>query len=379
MSESYPPDYSIEDIKVRIQQTSGNPNIGNTQQVVLKDGPRTFRIATIFEIMDPAAGKLHHLSLQLDSFDKTKAAWKVKPEKRIRLDGESPDEISMLASFLQTALSKQYPEKAGDYHVVPDEQYKLLENLVNTIPNLPGQQKFELITELFKSFSDLDIEAQNFVAAFKNLTPIAAKHIGIAARYVEYESAFSEFSIFVDSSEAKESRLQSCLKTNPWIFGSEYSEILDRRKWTRDDSLDFMLRRTVDGYLEIIEIKTPAVEDLFRYDSSHDSYYPSSELSKALGQVFRYIEEVERKRDSIIASDNIDPLKIRARIIIGRDGNEKQQMALRTLNAHLHRVEVLTFDQLKRVGERTLGIFRSEFSNEMNRIQEQNIDDDLPF
>ncbi len=66
MENKIPKDISIEDIKVRIRSTSKNPNIGNTRHVVLKNGPRTYKIATIFEIVDPAEGKLHHLSLQLD-------------------------------------------------------------------------------------------------------------------------------------------------------------------------------------------------------------------------------------------------------------------------------------------------------------------------
>ena len=58
-----PLDLSIEDIKVHIIRTSGNPHIGKTHQVTLKNGPRTFRIATIFEILDPVTGGVHHLSL----------------------------------------------------------------------------------------------------------------------------------------------------------------------------------------------------------------------------------------------------------------------------------------------------------------------------
>ncbi len=41
------------------------------------------------------------------------------------------------------------------------------------------------------------------------------------------------------------------------MFGSEYSELLDRRRITRDEQADFLLRRTTDGYIELIEIKTP--------------------------------------------------------------------------------------------------------------------------
>lgn len=379
MEEKYPPELSVEDIKIKIQQTSGNPNIGKTHQVVLKDGPRTYRIVTLFEILDPSKEKLHHLSLQVDSFDKTKAGWRAKPDKRIRLEGEEPDEIQVLSKFLNAVLSEHYPARSGEYHVIPEQQFELLSNLTELIPKLPGSRKLELVIEVIRSLDQFDVKPEQFVNAFLESTPEAVKNIGLAARFVQYQTDFAEFVRLVENSDSGENKFQQHLQRHPWIFGSEYSELLDRRTWTRDDNLDFMLRRTVDGYLEIIEIKTPSVGDLFRYDANHDSYYPASKLSQAIGQVFRYIEEVERKRDSIIANDKLDPLKIRARIIIGRDGGEDQRAPLRTLNSHLHRVEILTFDQLVRVGKRTLNIFQSEISGEPVASEEIEEDEDVPF
>jgi hypothetical protein len=121
-----------------------------------------------------------------------------------------------------------------------------------------------------------------------------------------------------------------------------------------------MLRRTADNYLEVVEIKTPLKEPLFRHDPSHDSYAPGSALSLAIGQVVNYIDAIERNRDGIIAKDGCDPSKIRARIIIGSDGDLNQQAALRNLNGHLHRIEVITFDQLLRIADRVLAIFSTE-------------------
>jgi len=109
------------------------------------------------------------------------------------------------------------------------------------------------------------------------------------------------------------------------------------------------------------------------HDSSHDSYYPSSKLSPVLGQVTRYIEEVERNRDSIIAIDGSDPLKIRARIIVGRDGNQEHQKALRNFNAHLHRIEIITYDQLIKIAERVLNMFGVTASEPEDEW------DDIPF
>ena len=38
----------------------------------------------------------------------------------------------------------------------------------------------------------------------------------------------------------------------------------------------------------------------------------------------------------------------------GRDGDEAQRHALRRFNGHLHRIEVLTFDQLSRTARRVV-------------------------
>jgi hypothetical protein len=157
---------------------------------------------------------------------------------------------------------------------------------------------------------------------------------------------------------ATEPQFQRLLQGNPWLFGSEYSVLLDRRRWVRDDEQDFVLRRTIDGYLEIIEIKTPlGGTPLFVVDASRHSLHPRKELSQALGQAVRYVERVESRRLQIRADDEEDPLKVRARIIIGRDGDKGQQEALRNLNGHLHRIEIITFDQLLRIGQRIIRMF----------------------
>ena len=177
---------------------------------------------------------------------------------------------------------------------------------------------------------------------------------------VEYRQAYAKLETLIHDASTPEKKLQDHLTDNPWIFGSEYSELLPRRTWTRDDKLDYMLRRTVDDFLEIIEIKTPFRDALFIYDDSHDSFYPSSKLSPVLGQVMRYIEEVERARDSILAKDGCDTLKIRARAILGRDGLPEHQWSSINLNAHLHRIEIITFDQLLRIAARVIAVFEAE-------------------
>ena len=90
----------------------------------------------------------------------------------------------------------------------------------------------------------------------------------------------------------------------------------------------------------------------------------------------KYIEEVERNRDAILAKDGIDTLKIRVRVIVGRDGNKAQQEALRNFNSHLHRIEVITYDQLLRIAERVLSMFQEHVPTE---AESEEFDPDIPF
>ena len=357
---SLPPETPLDAVLVKIRETYSNPSIRNIRQVALRDGPRTFRVATLLDVIDVNMGEFHHYSLKIDHIDKRKAGWFAKPERSIRRDGDSPDEIQTLYRFLHALYQDQLAGGTGNLHVIRGEDYVKLEKLLQSLPNLAATDKLHVVKMILSQLEESSSGVSEFVAAFQESNRETLKHIAVASRMVEYKAAYEQLNVLVSDPSVSEKELQDHLKKNPWMFGSEYSELLSRRTWTRDENLDYMLRRTVDGYLEIIEIKTPFKEALFIHDGSHDSYYPSAKLSPVLGQVIHYIEEVERNRDSILVHDHCDPLKIRARTILGRDGPPPQQAALRNLNAHLHRIEVLTFDQLLRIAARVIAVFEAE-------------------
>jgi hypothetical protein len=245
-------------------------------------------------------------------------------------------------------------------HVIRGEDYARLELLLKSLPRLAATDRLHIVRTILAQLEDSESHVADLVAAFQTSGSQTLKHIAVASRMVEYKKAYAQLETLVDDPSTREGRIQEHLTNNPWMFGSEYSQLLPRRTWTRDDRLDYMLRRTVDDYLEIVEIKTPFKESLFIHDKSHDSYHPSATLSQAIGQVMRYIEEVDRNRDSIVAQDHCDPLKIRSRVILGRDGPPEHQAALRKLNAHLHGIEILTFDQLLRIAGRVISVFEAE-------------------
>lgn len=373
-----PPENTLDDVKIRIKKTYSNPNVRTITQAVLKDGPRAFKIATMLELIDPETKEFHHYSLKIDHIDKTKEGWFAKPEKSVRLEGKDPNEIEKLYLFLHALHGSEFEDKSGELHLISSVDYAKLENILTSLPNIADTDKIQLVNSILSQLDGKNTCIGDYVAAFKTSNVETLKHIATASRMIEYMRALDELKALVNDPAANEPKFQKHLEVNPWMFGSEYSELLHRRTWTRDDNLDYMLRKTVDGYLEIVEIKTAFKEPLFLLDASHDSYYSSSKLSPVIGQVIRYIEEVERNRDSIIAKDGADTLKIRARVIIGRDGDAKHQAALRNFNAHLHRIEIITYDQLLRIAERVLSMFGVETNN--NEIgNNAAAEDDLQF
>jgi len=375
-----PHDTSLEEVKVRIRQSYSNPNVGKIHQVVLKDGPRAFRIATLLEILDPKTESLHHYSLKIDSIDRrTNKGWFAKPEKSVRLEGNEPNEIEHLYRFLTALTEGRLSSKTGDLRVIGSHDYEKLEKLLDVLPNLASSDKVELVKTILSQVEASHSCVEEFVKAFQTSNSETLRHIAVASRIVEYKKAYTTLKCLVENPNTTEPNIQKQLEQNPWMFGSEYSELLDRRTWTRDDTVDYMLRRTIDNFLEIIEIKTPFPGPLLLYDTSHDSYYPSAKMSPVIGQVMRYIEEIERARDSILSKDGFDTLKIRARIIIGRDGDVRHQMALRNLNAHLHRIEVITYDQLLRIAAKVLAVFESEITEEAPHEDETGDDVENPF
>jgi hypothetical protein len=380
----FPPELSLDDVLVRVAKSDRNPNIGPAYTAKLYEGDRVSKVATLKEILVGATGEHHHWSLNIASYKRLKIGWFVQKERSVTIEDNQGGSLQKLLDFLQSSMGGALPDESGEYRVLSAEAAQGVENLLELANEASDQSKVDLLEVILRSDAIGRVGTEQLVAVLESTPTEVIQNLATATRLIEYQRALDEFKQLVSDCCDNETTIQKHLEANPWLFGSEYSVLLDRRKWTRDHSLDFMLRRTTDGYLEIIEIKTPFSDPILRYDKSHDSYYPSSKLSIVQGQVGRYISEVKRKRDSIRAEDKEDPLEIRARVVIGRDGNEAHQHALRSHNAQLHSIEVLTFDQLVRIGERTLEVFREEAKSGATEAprpvaQVAIPDDDLPF
>ncbi len=341
-------------LKRRAVEEAANPDIRMVDSVILKDGPRVYRVATHWMIVNRHAGELHHHAIKLTSYRKEKGGWKHLDEHSITIDDQEGDEISTLATFLGVAKSADVPDSPGDYVVIPVLQEEIAEQSVHQLLDAIAIRGKAKVMAHVLAMAQGDAEVLRALVDTAVQNPDATRQAAAALTLANYSKALRKLEELIVS-DAGEKEFQKHLSQNPWMFGSEYSELLDRRIWTRDEHQDFVLRRTADGYLEIIEIKTPlGGEPLFLRDTSHDTYYARREVSVVIGQVLNYLELLDADRDKIRARDGEDVGKIRAKIIIGRDADDNQRAALRRFNGHLHRIEILTFDQLLKIARQVI-------------------------
>jgi len=100
-------------------------------------------------------------------------------------------------------------------------------------------------------------------------------------------------------SDKSESTWQNYLKENILIIQQGYIELIPKANIgvVGTSYPDFLLV-TYDGYLDILEIKTPFTP-LLLHDKSHNNYYWSSDISKAVAQIENYIQAIAEIGDKV--------------------------------------------------------------------------------
>ncbi len=139
-------------------------------------------------------------------------------------------------------------------------------------------------------------------------------------------------------------------KNIQWVFGISYIKRHDFKTTGVQSEVDLTME-SMDGFIDMIELKRPKFK-IFKFDNSHNCYFPSPDLSAAIGQCMFYLQENDEIRLKIEKDHKVKILRPRIIIIIGRTKgfNDKQYNALRMLNCSLNHIEVVTYDYLLNCG-----------------------------
>ncbi len=206
----------------------------------------------------------------------------------------------------------------------------------------------------------------------RKLTADNLKEITAASNQAFYKNTLDEFRKRLTKTypETKgKSSWQRWIYQHKWLFGVGYLEPMEKQKIGFDEIPDYLFP-TVDGFLDILEIKVPHKSKIILQDQDHKhSYYWDGIIAKAIGQVTNYLhvlEENQLKVAQIIKREydgkypiEISTVKPRAIILAGRTESWKNEQleALRKLNFSLHNIEVVSYDQLLKRGESLTNLY----------------------
>lgn len=157
---------------------------------------------------------------------------------------------------------------------------------------------------------------------------------------------------------ASEADLHRVLRENVWIFGGRYVGTAAERRLTVGNELDIPLIRG-DGALHVVELKR-SMRARALVKRHRNAWVPTAEVHDAVGQAINYLVSLDEERHDIRRKFGIETRRASALVLIGHPAlqpdipEEEINDALRTLNAHTGRVEVLTYKDLIDSAERAL-------------------------
>lgn len=252
---------------------------------------------------------------------------------------------------------------------------KFIETTDTLLEFIEGLKNIDI--KLLKTVLDKFIGNEKVENLFKILSEVELKYLTTAHKHQVYHTELENLKKLLDLEESgnivedikssdilkpylagqPEKIFQNWIEHNySWIFGIEYLKKYDARKIALFSESD-LLMESIDGFLDLIELKRPKLEyDIFKYDVSHKSYYPSTDLSKVIGQCLFYLQKLDDFKLILEKEHKVKILRPRIKIIAGRtkDFNYEQYNALRMLNSNLNNIEIVSYDYLLNCGEKMI-------------------------
>lgn len=362
-----PPDEQ-EFVQLIKTNTPSHPNIQTIQRVVIKCGPQTYKTASILQIKDPETDEVRHKQLHVNSFP-FRVGSGIDFSERTRLNRWTCEdgEIEQLCIFLQTFDKASTP---GEHTVIKGRPVPGFEEVLAAIKekDIDSTQLIGLVAAIADRVTDLRRLPE--LGENDNVRMAAA-----ALRVAHRNHALNKLRKLIED-EALEHEFQDLLERNWWMLGGQYIAMIPRREWTVEDSLDILLAGA-DRYFEIVELKRSNAQLFIR---DHGNWIVSAEVNKAVHQAAHYISEIEADRGNLIRKYKIDLYKLKAKVLIGRIAEDEEdegakRESLRMYNSHLHRIEVIAFDELERIADNVVHANLGESGwNESSEAS-----DDVPF
>lgn len=394
-------DQSIDAVlfeRKRIEQEH-NPDIQLVDKVILKDGPRAYKVASHWILVNRHTGEISHHALRLETFRKNKAGWALDATHSLTLEDKTEAEVTRLFHFLHIVLDKDFLEPSGNYLVVPvyknefginikDKTYqKLLDlsqandietptEIVNTLNHteLDEETPEDVFDQLLKLSQNpnFDIISRliNWFLRSEQLDQVAHKLESLdAASLQKLNTALglsalkNILNIWKNNKENNNEEFwQQVLMHNAFVFAQIFTfpvVIIKDKAYVGGKGVynkggnivDFLCANKLTKNAALIEIKTPKTKILgLQYRG--DVYNMSDELSGSIVQILNYKNILTKYYHALVDHNDdlfevFNPVCV---VILGNIGDElkdrKQYKSIELFRMGLKDVQIVTYDEL---------------------------------
>lgn len=264
---------------------------------VLRRRPSVVTRAVLWKI--PHTSGREDVRLKLGRYkwtnDLTEVADNLVPKSELTLDQEE------FESLLQFLGDNYEPFRKGVKAFIPLDRPFDAENAkqIRALFSLPNKR--ELVSFLLEN-------------------EVIPADLEVGLRQAQRARAVTQFAIMLQN-DLREAEWQRWFQSNSWVLGSQFVRILDDRHIDTRHISDFLME-AYDGFLDVVEIKRPTVAQTFWATAQdHGNFVPSTDLTKAIAQVTRYIYEVEREANSVKFLERVGGVKTvkpRCILVFGR-------------------------------------------------------------
>ena len=332
-----------------------NDSYFGSRYEVIKPGPRAMKTVVMTNYGDKSTGELIRRKLRFRTFERDESgSWNFdNPDSKTTWWCENA-EIDRLVAFLHSEIAA-----AEHYRLVDTESPDgIVLNLLRR-----GDISPETLAKALVRHGDLR----------QLVTQLAASDEGIsvaqAAVLVKRKHLIATLREMVQNPSTTETDVQRVVQDACWIFGGRYVGVAERHLMPLDQH-DILLLGA-DGTLHIVELKGPNVPKLVRRHRNH--LIVGSDVHEAVSQAMNYIRTFDENGAS--ASTNYrneyghdyDMRRVFATVVIGHPDYVREtdkngsvltertiSQTIRSYNAHLSRIEVMTYKDLVDTAERAL-------------------------
>ncbi len=335
-----------DDFRVWMNRQPAGPGQLGFIGAVIKPGPNVVKTVTVADFGDRATGEVSKRQLTVRTFPRLADSPGYDFNNPTRSWSCENEEVVRLLAFLGTDVSG-----SGRYRVVDTQ------SPAAALLDLASDVGLEQLAKALTARTDVAALVAELASTGPGLR--AAESVVIAQR----RKLVQRLQTLAQDPATTETEMQRVMGNAYWLFGGRYVGVADRRNLVPLDQHDIPLLGA-DGTLHVVELKGPHIPALVRRHRNHPIV--GDEVHAAVSQAVNYLRGLDEMGATLrVAHEDAfgtsyDLVRVFATVVIGHPNhvtayNARQvEQTIRTYNAHLNRVEVITYDTLLSAAERAL-------------------------